>query len=191
MFRDPPAGEGEPALGESREQKLSPLTIDFDAEVDRLFNDSSVPADGKPVAVILWGGIATGKTTVRKQKYSLGYVLIDAADIFNSLSQGRFLPFPGPLEEPMNLIGRLVARRALSERRNIVTEIIGTDAQAVMELIGALRSIGYSVQGVGLTCDVEEAVRPNESRDDDISAYDAEPFQRAWIIKACRELASR
>ena len=164
--------------------------MDISAEVDRLFVDSSLPAGGKPVAVIISGGVCAGKTTIRKQKYSTGYVLIDAADIFLSLSRGEYLPFPEALEEPMDLIGRLVARRALSERRNIVTEIIGAEAEQQIQLIAALRSIGYGVQGAVITCDVEEAVRRNESRgDDNISAYYAEPFQSAWIIEACAELA--
>ena len=164
--------------------------LDIDAEVDRLFDDSSLPADGQPVAVIISGGVCAGKTTIRKQKYSTGYVLIDAAEIFLNLSRGEYLPFPEALQEPMDLIGRLVARRALSERRNIVTEIIGAEVGPVLQLIDALRSIGYSVQGAVITCDVEEALRRNESRgDDDISAYYAEPFQRAWIVEACAELA--
>lgn len=164
--------------------------MDVSAEVDRLFDDSSLPADAQPVAVILTGGVAAGKTTVRKQKYSTGHVLIDAADIFLSLSRGEYLDFPEALQEPMELIGRLVTRRALTERRNIVTEIIGAEVEPVHQLIEALRSIGYSVQGAVITCDVEEALRRNASRgDDDISAYYAEPFQRAWIIDACAELA--
>lgn len=165
--------------------------FDIGAETDRLFDDSSVPLDGHPVAVILSGGVATGKTTSRKQRYSTGYVLIDAADIFLSLSRGEVLPFPGDLQEPMNLIGPMVAWRALSERRNIVTEIIGAELEPLQQLTGALKSIGYTVHGEVFTCDIEEAVRRNESRgDDDISAYYAEPFQRTWIIDACNEIAT-
>ena len=166
--------------------------LDIDAEMDRLFDDSSLPADGQPVAVIISGGVCAGKTTVRKQEFSTGYVLIDAADIFLSLSRGEFLPFPEALREPLDLIGGLVAKRALAERRNIVTEIIGSEAEPVGQLVDALKSIGYRVQGVVVDCDVEEAVRRNASRgDDSISAYYAEPFQRAWIIDACAESRRR
>lgn len=164
--------------------------MNLTAEVDRLFDDSSIAVNGQPVAVILMGGVAAGKTTVRKQKYSTGYVLIDAADIFLSLSRGEYLEFPKAFQEPMELIGRLVARRALTERRNIVTEIIGAEHESVRQLVNALRTLGYQVDGAVITCGVEEAVRRNASRgDDDISAYFAEPFQRAWIIDACTELA--
>jgi hypothetical protein len=51
----------------------------------------------------------------------------------------------------MDLIGRLVARRALSERRNIVTEIIGAEAEQQIQLIAALRSVGYGTPGGCLT----------------------------------------
>jgi hypothetical protein len=167
--------------------------FDFDvlAEIDRLFNDSSIPADGQPTAAILMGGPAASKTTIRKQKYSRGYVLIDAGDIFLSLSRGEFFPFPEAFREAMDVIGRLVTHRALSEQRNIVTEIIGAEIEPARQLIRALKSIDYEVQVTAITCDTQEAARRNISRgDDNISAYYAEPFQRAWIIDTCIQLAS-
>ena len=136
------------------------------------------------------GGIATGKTTVRKQYYSSGYVLIDAADIFLSLSHGKFLPFPGELETPMELIGRQVAHRAVEERRHVVTEIVGANEEQMHELMSALSSAGYKLQVSAITCDLEEAARRNAARDieNDVSAYHAERFQIAWIADACKEL---
>jgi len=77
--------------------------VDVGAEVGRLFDDSSSPADGQPVAVIISGGVCAGKTTVRKQEYSSGHVLIDAADIFLSLSRGEYLDFPEALQLSMCL----------------------------------------------------------------------------------------
>lgn len=165
--------------------------LDVFAEIDRLFDDSSIPSGGQPAAVILMGGPAAGKTTIRKQKYHRGYVLIDAADIFLSLSRGEFFSFPEAFQEPMDLIGRLAASRALSERRNIITEIIGAETEPAQQLIEALKSIGYAVQVVGVTCNIEEAMRRNVLRGDgNISAHYAEPFQRAWIIDACNELSN-
>jgi hypothetical protein len=131
------------------------------------------------------GGPAGGKTTIRKQKYSTGYVLVDSAEIFLSLSRGYFFPFPDAFEEPMQMIGSLVADRAVSERRHIVTEIIGSDFEPTKALIDAMRAIGYQVDIQAITCDIEEAQRRNLSRGDDcISAYFAEPYQRAWLQEA-------
>lgn len=99
--------------------------VDVPAEVDRHFDDSSRSNDDEPIAVVISGGIAAGKTTLRKQKYATGYVLVDAVDIFLSLSRGECFDFPEAFQQPMDLIGRLVAQRAVAERRNIVTEIVG------------------------------------------------------------------
>jgi Zeta toxin len=85
------------------------FNFNINAEVDRLFDGSSLPKDGQPVAVILAGGPAAGKTTLRKGKYSSGYVLIDAADIFLSLSRGEFFPFPEGFEEPIPPLGTIVS----------------------------------------------------------------------------------
>jgi hypothetical protein len=100
-------------------------TIDIQAEIARFFEPSSLPTDNPPQAVIIAGGVGAGKTTLRREKYSQGYVILDAAEIFLSLCRGRHLDFPGPLEEPMDLIGYGVARRIFREHRNFVVEIIG------------------------------------------------------------------
>jgi hypothetical protein len=136
------------------------------------------------------GATAAGKTTLRKERYSHGYVLIDAADIFTNLSRGEPLAFPEPLEEPMNLLGSYVTHRALSERRNIVTEITGTEHEPTHALICALRRIGYKVQLILVESAVEDALQRQACRPDtDISARDAEPFHRAWLLDACSRLA--
>lgn len=174
-------------MTENQEQSYV-FSVDLNAEMDRYFDPSSLPADGEPCFVLIMGGPASGKTTLRKQNYSTGFVLVDAAEIFISLSRGGYYDFPEAFEEPMDLIGRLVARRAIAERRNIVTEVIGSDFEATTELIDAMRSIGYTIEGVSVTCELEEAVRRNESRDENnISSYFAEPYQRQWLINAARE----
>lgn len=164
---------------------------DIDEEVDRLFDDSSICREGSPIAVILMGGVATGKTTLRKQQYSKGYVLIDAADIFLSLSKEEVLPFPDALEEPLNRIGHLVAKRALFERRNIVTEIIGAEHGPTVKLVEALKGAGYRADIVFVSCDLEESIKRSANRgENNISAYYAEAFQRAWLMEACKEIES-
>ena len=158
---------------------------DLGAEIDRYFDASSMPSGEPPRIVILMGGPASGKTTFRKQRYSTGYVLVDAAEIFLSLSRGEYFPFPEAFEEPMGLIGRRVAQRAVAERRHIVTELIGSDFEATTELLEAMRTIGYEVSAEFINCDVEEAMRRNLARgDDNISCYYAEPYQRRWLLEA-------
>lgn len=163
------------------------FTFDVASEIDRYFDASSFPQGEKPQIIILMGGPAGGKTTIRKQRYSTGYVLVDAAEIFLSLSRGEFFPFPEAFEEPMNIIGSLVARRAIAERRHIVTEIIGSDYEATKALIDAFLTIGYRPDIQAITCDLAEATRRNASRGDDcISACYAEPYQRRWLLQAAQ-----
>lgn len=161
---------------------------DLGAEIDRYFDASSVPSGEPPRIVMLMGGPASGKTTLRKQRYSTGYVLLDAAEIFLSLSRGEYFPFPEAFEEPMELIGRRVAQRAVVERRHIVTELIGSEFEPIKELIEAMRSIGYVVSVEAVTCDIDEAMRRNLARgDDNISCYYAEPYQRRWLQEAAQK----
>jgi hypothetical protein len=174
-------------MTENQEQS-EVFSVDLNAEIDRYFEPSSIPADGEPCLVLLMGGPATGKTTLRHQQYSTGFVLVDAADIFIGLSRGGYYDFPEAFEEPMDLIGRLVATRAIAERRNIVTEVIGSDFDATTELIEAMRSVGYKIEAVAVTCDIEEAMNRNLSRgENNISSYFAEPYQRRWLIEAAKE----
>ena len=161
------------------------FNIDIGSEIDRFFDDSSIPHGEEPKIVILMGGPAGGKTTIRKQRYSTGYVLVDAAQIFLNLSRDEFFPFPEAFEQPMEIIGSLIAERAISERRHIVTELIGSDYEATKALIDALLAIGYRADIQAITCDIEEAQRRNLTRGDDcISAYYAEPYQRRWLLEA-------
>jgi len=164
-----------------------PTVFNFsvDAEVGRYFDDSSIARDEPPRIVIFMGGPGCGKTTLRKQHYSTGYVLVDAAEIFISLSRGEFFPFPEAFEEPMQIIGSLVAQRAVSERRHIVTELIGADFDPTKAFFDAMQGVGYHIDLQAITCDVEEAQRRNLSRgDDNISCYYAEPYQRGWLHTA-------
>jgi hypothetical protein len=155
------------------------------AEIGRYFDDSSLATAQSPQAVIIAGGVAAGKTTLRRAQYSTGYVVLDAAEIFLSLCQGKYLDFPGPIEEPMEWIGRGVAKRIFRERRNFVTEIIGSEIAPVTQLLEAIKSAGYHVEFAGITCDVAAAMERNVGRGkNNISAYYTEHYHRRWILES-------
>jgi len=156
-------------------------------EIDRYFDDSSLVGEGQPTIMIIMGGVAAGKTSFRKQSFDSGYVVVDSVEIFLSLCRGEYFDFPGPFEDLMEVIGGLVAKRAIDERRNIVTEIIGSDYEPTNKLIKSMTSAGYSVGVRFIECDLEESLKRSENRDDDcISAFYAEKYQRKWLIDAAK-----
>lgn len=156
-------------------------------EVDRLFDESSLSHGQQPHFVLILGPVAVGKTTLRKGKYATGYVVVDSAEIFLHMSRNESYPFPEAFREPMEVFGRMVATRAVQERRHIVTEVIGAEANALQALIGAMTGIGYKVDLMFVHCPIEQAIQWNLNRSDDsISAYFAEPFQSAWLMEAAQ-----
>jgi hypothetical protein len=162
------------------------LFLPIDEVVAAYFDDASLAAEGAPEAVIIVGPPAAGKTTYRKQAFSLDHVLIDAADVFLRLSAGEVLSFPDDLEWPLRVAGRLLATKAIAERRNVVTEIIGDDSRSTALMINALRRAGYSIRVKFIRAPLEVCIARNESRgDDNISAFFAQEFNIAWILEAC------
>jgi len=168
------------------ETRLQPFTVDrIEAEIaSRLPVEAG--ADGTPEIVIIMGPICAGKTTLRRQKYSIGHVLVDAAQLFIDLG-GIDLDFPSTLLGPLEAVGAEVARRAVAGRMSIVTEVVGSEFGRVVTLIDALKGAGYKVEVVGLTADLEACMERNANRaQDNISAYYAEPFQTRWLVEATR-----
>lgn len=160
--------------------------INIGQEIDRFFDNSSIPTNGQPELVLILGPACAGKTTLRRQQYSSGYVLIDAAEIFLSLSRGNYFEFGEAFEEPMEFIGSAIAQRAIKERRNIVTEMTG-GSNDIITIIDAMKELNYKGQVPYVHCDLEEAKRRNRNRgNDNISAYHTGPYHERWILNAAR-----
>ncbi len=180
-------------VGEEQEEEDNLATstaFNVDDEVNRYIDELSIPKKMPPVAVVIMGGLAAGKTTLRKHEFAKGYVLVDAADIFVNLCNDEILPFPGDLQQSMNLVGLSLAKRVVCERRNLVTEILGTEYESTKQLITALKRAGYCVNAAHVKCDIEEAVRRNADRSrGEISSVYSESFNRSWLIEACNEFA--
>lgn len=156
---------------------------------NRYFSDLSICASGQPTASILMGGVAVGKTVRRRQVYSESSVLIDAAQIFLDLEAGDDEDFPGRFGSRLEAIGRFVSERALRERRNVVTEIIGDDLESTKALIDALKDAGYKVAVVGVTCDLGVSIVRSKNRTESfVSAYYAGPINTRWILEAVESL---
>ena len=186
-----PVGQGaQPPGNAGAPSNVVLAVVSIDAFVAAAFDESSRPASGSPTAVIIMGPPAAGKTTLRKAKFTSGYVVIDSAEVFLRLCEGRNLDFPGELETPMELLGSLIAEQAVEERRNLVIEVVPVEDERALELINALNEAGYRTNLVHAHCSLEECYQRNGNRGpDDISAYFAERFHMRWLIDACRALA--
>jgi hypothetical protein len=159
--------------------------VDLAAETERFFDDTSRPGGEPPRFVLLLGGVSSGKTWTRRRRYKRGFVIVDAAEIFISLSRGGYYDFPDGLADPMHAIGSLVALRAVGERRSIVTEMLATDRERFESVFRAMTGAGYRAEVVWIECDVAEAARRNASRGDlDISAAFCQDFHRQWLLAA-------
>src|SRR5262245_47862249 len=158
--------------------------INVGQEIERFFDDSSIPMNGQPEFILILGPVCSGKTTLRRQQYSKGYVLIDAAEIFLSLSRGNYFEFGEAFEEPMEFIGNAIVQRAIKERRNIVTEMTG-GSNDINTIIDAMTELNYKGQVPYVHCDLEEAKRRNRKRgNDNISAYYTGRYHERWILNA-------
>ncbi len=167
------------------------IKFDVAAEAERYFDDSSLTGDEQPRMVVLTGGVACGKTTIRKRQYTRGYVLLDAADIFLNLSRGEYFAFPGPLAQALDLVGSTIASRAIAERRHIVTEIIGAQPGFREALLDLIRAVGYRSEFVFIDCDPQVAWQRNVNRGDDcISAHFSEQYHLEWLRLAAAEMRS-
>lgn len=154
-----------------------------DEEMNRFLTNSSIPTDSVPELVILAGGVCTGKSKMRHEEFA-DHVSLDAGEIFLNLSRGEYFEFGEVFNEPLEMIGGAIAQKAIRERRNVVTEIIGADPEATRRLIDAGKAAGYEPKINFLTCDLETAWERNVNRGNNISAHYCEPYHVRWLLNA-------
>jgi hypothetical protein len=165
--------------------------IDIDSIIDGYFDNSSIAEGTAPECAFVLGRVASGKTTLRKQQFASGYVVIDAGDVFIRMCAGRYLDFPGSLEPLLDPVGYAITNQAISQKRNIVTESCGREEGLLNDTISAMKAIGYRVSAHYVECDLETSLERNESRgDENISSYYAEPYHLAWLLQAARAESS-
>jgi predicted ABC-type ATPase len=164
---------------------------DLDEEINKFMDDSSLNKGGNPTFVLIMGGVGAGKTTLRKDKLSKGYVVIDAGQLFTNLGGTENHQFGVDFEEPMDLIGGALVSQAIKERRNIVTEIIGASVEEAKSIIDAMKLVGYKISLQHVQCDVTEAynrhLKAVNTDPNYISSYYSQPYHRKWILEAVKK----
>jgi hypothetical protein len=165
------------------------LEIEYNTEINKFLHEESIPVQGQPEFVTIMGGIACGKTTLRKMKYGNRHVVVDAGEIFSNLCDPGVFAFGDILNDAVEDIGYLLANQAISERRNIVIEVVGANNLEVLnEVVDEMNRLGYRTLCKGVDCDVEQAIERNKNRDFcNISSYFTESYQLSWIAAAIKD----
>jgi hypothetical protein len=169
-----------------RETKMMPA-VNIEREIEKYFPPSPVPSSGRPKFIILTGYAGSGKTTERRKHFSQGYVTVDAGEIFCSLTHGRHGAFGRDYLIEMNTIGFRVLERAVTEKRDIVMEIIGAEPEMRQGFNDIISSFGYKVDFQTVHCGPVEAYeRHVNARIHDlsyISASHTEPYHQKWVVE--------
>ncbi len=167
------------------------LSIDLNKELAKYFDDSSICRDGEPKFALFMGGVGAGKTTVRHQKCGKDYVHLDAAEIFANFANGKTYEFPTAFEEPLELMGSLMAKQAIKQKRNIAMEVIGNSLEDTRALIDAMKSVEYKVHLANIECDPVESYKRHinavQTDTDYVSAFHTQRFHYKWILEAVKE----
>lgn len=139
--------------------------------------------------VLILGAVGVGKTTFRREKYSNGYVNVDAGDIFIELSKGEYYDFPSHLKKEMVKIGKSLMLDSLRSKKDIVLEFPGSNYDDVMEITNLAEKLGYTCELEMLQCDIDVAWERNISRsDNNISSYYYEKYHLNWFRNAVKQL---
>jgi len=125
------------------------------SELAKLFWEKGI-SENPPKLVIFMGGVGSGKTTIRKQKYSTGYVHFEFGEIFNTIKK-EFGEDNTKLSSYATMASYMILGESLENRRNIVIEIIGDNYDIITPVIDKMKEKGYEVLLKSITCDIAEA----------------------------------
>lgn len=106
--------------------------------------------------VILTGGVAAGKTTIRRQKFSDGYVQFEYGDIYTAIKKATDVE-ESKLINYAIFASNLVLKESLAAKKNIVTEVIGDNESLISPIIDEMIKNGYKVSINYVSSDPVEA----------------------------------
>lgn len=111
-----------------------------------------------PDFAIVMGGVGSGKTTLRRQKFADGYVNFDFGEIYNAIKK-TFGEDNPKLADYTVLASDMILRESLENKKNIIIEIIGENKDLIDPLISKMKDIGYEISLEFIDCDPAEAYK--------------------------------
>lgn len=146
--------------------------------------DSSTP----PQFVILTGGVASGKTTIRRQKFGKDFVHVDYGDVYTSLKKKINLDETNLLKAAFQATNNILYECLISQF-NIVTEVIGDNESALTPIIDEMRELGYKVSVNFIECDPVIAYQRHLKAVKEYPDYWSANFtQDSTILVFCQQL---
>jgi len=135
-------------------QQIVQFTIDEYTKIRKivdLFLEKGISGN-PPQLVILTGGVASGKTTIRRQKYTDGYVNFEFGEICNVIKK-EFGEKDPKLTNYIVLICDSILNESIEAKKNIVIEIIGDNKEILDSIINKMKGVGYKISIQFIFCD--------------------------------------
>ncbi|MBI4268217.1 hypothetical protein HY627_00090 [Candidatus Uhrbacteria bacterium] len=111
-----------------------------------------------PQFALVLGGVGTGKTTFRRQRFAEGYVHFDYGDVFTFVKHTIAVDNP-KFVGTVSLVCQIILGTALDEKKNIVIELIGDTNSALKPILDSMVERGYKISASGIECEPMEAYR--------------------------------
>lgn len=126
-------------------------------EIAKPFWEEGV-SQNPPQLVILTGGVASGKTTMRRQKFNDGYVQFEYGDVYTAVKKAINADEEKLLKYAF-FASNLILKESLTAKKNIVTEIIGDNKALISPIIDGIIKKGYKVSVNYVSSDPIEAYK--------------------------------
>lgn len=137
--------------------EISMEEFDKVGEVSKRFSENGV-SENPPKFVIVVGGVGSGKTTMRRQTYSTGYVNFEFGEILTAIKKA--LGDDGSRSNRLvSLACDFILHESLDKKKNIVIEIIGDNKELIDPVLDGMKKLGYDVSVELILCDPVEAYK--------------------------------
>lgn len=113
-------------------------------------------SENPPKFVIFIGGVGSGKTTIRRQKFANGYVNFEFGEIYNA-TEKEFGEDNARLSDYAALASDMILKESIEGKKNIVVEIIGENKEVIDPVVNKMKDIGYDISIQAIYCDPVEA----------------------------------
>jgi hypothetical protein len=135
-----------------------------------------------PQFVVVAGGVGVGKSRFRKANYQKGWVFVDSGEVYREIKPMLATSSLDAENACMEFAGYGLLDKAISERRNILIEIVGNTIEPIQTIIKKMTEIGYRVDLRFIQNDNQKSWNNNLGRGkDNTSAYYTQDETLAWF----------